>query len=62
LYIVIDFISRGEVLVDLAYVRDYYGLTDYDDFDAFWTTFYGIYVVWSFVALVVMVPVMSKVL
>ena len=63
LFFILDIISRGEILVDLSYVRNTFYLSDdYGTFTEFWTTFYAIYMVWSFVALVIMVPVMSKVM
>ena len=62
LYFVLDWIGRGEVSVDMAFARDAFGFDgDLVQFDTFWTTFYTIFVVWSFMALMVMVPVLSQV-
>ena len=62
LFFFIDIISRGEMWVDLSYVKKEFHLSDqFDTFTTFWIEFYAIYVLWSFVALVIVVPVMSKV-
>ena len=63
LFFFIDIISRGEMWVDLSYVKNEFNLSEqFDTFTTFWIEFYAIYVLWSFVALVIIVPVMSKVL
>ena len=49
--------------VDISFVRNkFYLFDDHSTFLTFWIEYYAIYLVWSFVALVVMVPVMSKVI
>ena len=63
LFFILDIISRGEMWVDISFVRNkFYLFDDHSAFLTFWIEYYAIYLVWSFVALVVMVPVMSKVI
>lgn len=60
-YGVLDFIERGEVSVDLAYIKDKFDFDTLSTFESFWNTFYIIYFVWTFLAVVVMVPVLNQI-
>ena len=67
MFFILEFFRQGDLWVDISYLKAKFfppGV-DYDhEFEShshFLNVYYSIYTVWSFVCLVVMVPIMSKV-
>ena len=67
IYFIIEFFRQGDLWVDISYLKAkfFHPDVDYDhefeNLTHFLNIYYAIYTVWSFVCLVVMIPIMSKV-